>query len=127
MLKSVTIWRSSFRLMSVIRTEDHGNVKYIYLDSPKTLNALSCKMMAALKNEVESISQQHRCIIIKSSSKHFSAGHDLKEIKFEKKSDSKASIVFGLCSELMKAIRETSVPVIAQVNGAAYAAGMVFK
>jgi enoyl-CoA hydratase/carnithine racemase len=62
-----------------------------------------------------------RIIVLKANGNVFSAGHDLDEMS---KNNSKFHTeLFSTCSAVMRAIRLSSVPVIAQVAGPAVAAG----
>ncbi|XP_045477297.1 enoyl-CoA hydratase domain-containing protein 3, mitochondrial isoform X2 [Harmonia axyridis] len=63
-----------------------------------------------------------RVIVIGSEGKVFSAGHNLKELSSENEIDTHKK-VFNLAFELMNAIIDSPVPVIAKVNGVAAAAG----
>ena len=62
-----------------------------------------------------------KCVILRATGPAFSAGHDLREvIEF---SDDERRSLFASCTQAMQTIRNLSLPVIAQVQGIATAAG----
>ena len=99
-------------------------ISRIKLSEPSTYNALSSKTLESLINIFKNLNNENetKVIIIEGSGKGFSAGHDLKEIRFLK-SKSKYDKLFNLCSKLMLEIIDGKKPVIAKVHGAAFAAG----
>ena len=96
----------------------------ITLNSPTNFNALSQKMMHELQLALQqaSLNDGLTCIIIKANGKAFCAGHDLKQMQANVNSDYYQEL-FQQCSQLMLSIVECPVPVIAQVQGVATAAG----
>ena len=68
-----------------------------------------------------------RVIIIAAAGKLFSAGHDLKEMTAHRTDADRGEAfferTFALCSRLMQSIVEHPLPVIAEVDGIATAAG----
>jgi enoyl-CoA hydratase/carnithine racemase len=62
-----------------------------------------------------------KCVILRAAGPVFSAGHDLREIIDA--SDAQRESLFELCSQTMLAVRGLSMPVIAEVQGLATAAG----
>ncbi|RWS24470.1 enoyl-CoA hydratase domain-containing protein 3-like protein [Leptotrombidium deliense] len=78
-------------------------------------------MLESLKQNLQD-SPSLRCIVIGSNDKVFSAGHDLKELTSKTGQDYHKT-VFDVCSQVMLAIRNMPVPVIAEVKGVAAAAG----
>ena len=99
-------------------------ISRIKLNDPTNYNALSSKNINTLINIFKSLNSDNKTkvIIIEGSGKGFSAGHDLKEIRFLK-NKSKYKKLFNSCSKLMLEIIEGRKPVIAKVHGAAFAAG----
>jgi enoyl-CoA hydratase/carnithine racemase len=63
-----------------------------------------------------------RCFVIKGEGKAFSAGHNLKEMTFNEGRKYHEEI-FKRCNSLMDVIVKSPLPVIAQVDGVAAAAG----
>uniref|UniRef100_A0A182NDH9 Enoyl-CoA hydratase domain-containing protein 3, mitochondrial n=1 Tax=Anopheles dirus TaxID=7168 RepID=A0A182NDH9_9DIPT len=94
------------------------------LDNEKTRNSLSLEMMNSIQAHI--VANQHqtelRCIILAAQGRVFSAGHNLKELTAEQGPD-RHKQVFHKCSELIDTIRKAPIPVIAQVDGLAAAAG----
>jgi enoyl-CoA hydratase/carnithine racemase len=94
------------------------------LNRPDKLNALSRRLLEALRDAFGDISndQSARCVIIRGSGRAFCAGHDLAEMRSMPPRDAQLDL-FSLCSTVMQAIVSCPVPVIAQVHGIATAAG----
>jgi enoyl-CoA hydratase/carnithine racemase len=95
----------------------------ITLDNPAKRNVLS---RAALRQLIDRLEEAEadapvRCVILAANGPVFSAGHDLREIIDA--SDAERESLFALCTQAMQTIRELSLPVIAQVQGLATAAG----
>ena len=107
----------------VVKSPING-IARIKLNEPNTYNALSLKTLESLINIFKNLNNENetKVIIIEGSGKGFSAGHDLKEVRFLKKK-SEYKKLFNLCSKLMLEIIEGRKPVIAKVHGAAFAAG----
>ncbi|KAJ7361909.1 Enoyl-CoA hydratase domain-containing protein 3, mitochondrial [Desmophyllum pertusum] len=105
-----------------ICTQENG-IRRIVLNNPKKRNALSLSMLNAIKsNLLHNVDCDLRVIILSANGGVFSSGHDLKELTEEEGTDYHTK-VFHHCSEVMKLVQDSSVPVIAQVNGLATAAG----
>ncbi|NWW74100.1 ECHD3 protein, partial [Climacteris rufus] len=101
-----------------------GGVRTIVLNNPRRRNALSLPMLQSLRRDLlhDAKSRELRVIVIAAEGPVFCSGHDLKELSSE--DDVKHhSQVFELCAEVMTLIQKLPVPVIAQVNGLATAAG----
>ena len=106
-----------------------NNILYITLNNPSSQNTLSLDVIKYF-NEIILNSENNdevKIIIIKSTGKIFSAGHNLKEINHHRNDDDKGLKFFteliNNCSELMLNIIHHSKPVIAEINGIATAAG----
>ena len=96
----------------------------IILDDSKTYNSLSLETINSLKAVFNFLDndKKSKVIIIEGGGKGFSAGHNLKEIKSLKNSNSYKKL-FTHCSNLMLQIINHKKPIIAKVHGAAFAAG----
>ena len=94
------------------------------LSRPGHANALSEAMLDALETALLQADQDPsvRVIIIAAEGKIFCAGHDLAEMR-QHEDNAYFETLFTRCSKLMLAIRHATKPVIAQVQGAAVAAG----
>ena len=110
--------------MSVIVKNLGSGIKKIIINDPKTYNSLSILTLNLLIKTFKKLDRDNltKVIILEGSGKGFSAGHNLKEVKYLK-IRSKYLKLFNLCSRLMLQIVEGRKPVIAKVHGAAYAAG----
>ena len=108
----------------LLRTQDARGVITLTLNRPQAFNALSEAMLAALQTELDAISKDGtaRLLIIKAAGRAFCAGHDLKEMRAAP-SQAYYEALFAQCGRMMMAIQRLPVPVIAQVQGIATAAG----
>ncbi|XP_011879506.1 PREDICTED: enoyl-CoA hydratase domain-containing protein 3, mitochondrial [Vollenhovia emeryi] len=107
-----------------VETTDRNGVRTIRLSDSSSRNSLSLEMLKVLVREIkrDEDNKDLRSIVLMSEpGKVFSAGHNLKEL-----TAANAKLhrdVFEVCSELMRAISQSPVPVIAAVDGLAAAAG----
>ncbi|CAM5085878.1 unnamed protein product [Eretmochelys imbricata] len=111
-------------LEKLTSTRQLDGIRHIMLNNPKKRNALSLSMLKCLRDDIlhDIKSKALRVIIISAEGPVFSAGHDLKELSSDW--DMKHHIeVFDTCAEVMTLLQKLPVPVIAQVNGLATAAG----
>ena len=103
---------------------DSGAVATLTLNRPDKGNALSEAMLAALGERIAEVSADPaiRVVILAANGKIFCAGHDLREMRGH---DDRAYFedLFDRCTRVMEAIRTSPKPFIAQVHGAAVAAG----
>ena len=101
----------------------------ITLNNPSQQNTLSLQFINDLKQIIENAdsSDEVKVIVLSSSGKVFSAGHNLKEIKSHRQDKDQGlhffTTLINSCSELMLKIINNSKPVIAEVNGIATASG----
>jgi len=103
---------------------DARGVITLTLDRAQAFNALSESMLAALQAAMERVAADDsaRVVVIAAEGKAFCAGHDLKEMRAEPSLDYYQRL-FAQCSRFMLAMQQLPVPVIAQVQGIATAAG----
>jgi enoyl-CoA hydratase/carnithine racemase len=108
----------------LLRSQDARGVITLTLNRPQAFNALSEAMLAALQTELDAIAQDEtaRLLVIQAAGKAFCAGHDLKEMRAAP-SQGYYEALFAQCGRMMLAIQRLPVPVIAQVQGIATAAG----
>ena len=101
-----------------------GGVARLMLDRPAQLNALSEELLLRLHEELGRLSEDDglRAVVLSGNGRAFCAGHDLKEMLAADDIDAHRAL-FQLCSQVMQAIVELPVPVIAKVHGVATAAG----
>jgi enoyl-CoA hydratase/carnithine racemase len=103
---------------------DARGVHTLTLNRPAAFNALSEALLAALRAELARIARDERArvVVLTATGKAFCAGHDLKEMRREPSLDYYQDL-FRQCGEVMLAIQQLPVPVIARVQGMATAAG----
>ncbi len=108
----------------LLRTQDARGVISLTLNRPQAFNALSEAMLMALQTELDTIAQDNsaRLLIIKAAGRAFCAGHLLKEMRAAP-SQAYYEALFAQCGRMMLAIQRLPVPVVAQVQGIATAAG----
>lgn len=108
----------------VLRETDARGVVRLTLNRPNAFNSLSEGMLAALQAEFEAVANDEsaRVVVLAAAGKAFCAGHDLKEMRAEPSLDYYQAL-FAQCTQVMLAIQQLPVPVIARVHGIATAAG----
>jgi enoyl-CoA hydratase/carnithine racemase len=109
---------------SLVLSEIEAGVVRLTLNRPAQYNLLSSSMIAALHEEFNHLatSDDIRVVILAASGRAFCAGHDLAEIRRDN-ADASLRALFDRCSAMMLAIDALPMPVIAQVQGIATAAG----
>ncbi len=110
----------SFRYLSVqVRDE----IAVLTMNRPEKRNALSLELMRELTDSLDRIgkSGDARAVILAAAGPVFSSGHDLSEMVGRGVDEYRR--IFDACTELMQKIQGIPQPVIAQVQGAATAAG----
>ncbi|WP_272004252.1 enoyl-CoA hydratase [Roseovarius sp. ZX-A-9] len=115
--------------MAILERTDKDGVAHLRMNAPERLNALSDAMLAALRAELETLSNQPqiRAVILSGAGKAFCAGHDLKEMTAGRQAEDGGKAyfkdLFQRCTAVMLAIRALPQPVIAAPHGIATAAG----
>jgi enoyl-CoA hydratase/carnithine racemase len=101
-----------------------GGIAFLTLNRPRAFNALSSALLDALHAAMDEIvaNASVRVIVIAGAGKAFCAGHDLKEMQAAQDA-AFVQRLFARCSAFMLKIADAPVPVIAEVNGMATAAG----
>jgi enoyl-CoA hydratase/carnithine racemase len=109
--------------MPNLLTSTDGPVATITLNRPERRNPLSLEVMQEMIAALEGLAADPnvRAVILASTGKVFSAGHDLSEMSGRTVADYRR--IFDVCTELMLKIQAIPQPVIAQVQGIATAAG----
>jgi 2-(1,2-epoxy-1,2-dihydrophenyl)acetyl-CoA isomerase len=111
--------------MKSIRVKKEGSVAEIRLDRPKSLNAFNIELATELGTALQQVAKDSsiRAVILRGEGRAFSAGGDLKMFYEElPKPDRAFKKISGLLHGAVKTIRAMPKPVIAGVNGPAYAA-----
>jgi len=103
---------------------DARGIVTLTLNRPQACNALSEAMLTALQAALDRVAGDPaaRVVVIRAEGRAFCAGHDLKEMRAEPSGDYYAEL-FAQCGRVMLSIQHLPVPVIAQVQGIATAAG----
>ena len=109
--------------MPDLLTSIDGQLGIVTLNRPDRRNALSLELMRQLIAALDQLASDSnvRAIILASTGKAFSSGHDLSEMTGRTVTDYRR--IFDVCAELMSKIQSIPQPVIAQVQGIATAAG----
>jgi len=107
----------------LVTFEDHGDVGYVTLDNPERRNVLSRRALGQLIEQLARAESDGivKCVILRSTGPVFSSGHDLREVIDS--TDAERQSLFALCTQAMQTVRGLTLPVIAQVQGLATAAG----
>jgi enoyl-CoA hydratase/carnithine racemase len=112
----------------ILRTDDDG-ICVLTLNAPKSINALSEAMLAAMSEMLDDIAADRsvKAVILRSGGKHFCAGHNLKEMTARRNDEDGGfryfQDLFAKCSAMMLRVVRLPQPVIAEVTGIATAAG----
>ena len=109
------------KLMRRVRVVHRAGVATLTLAHPAKRNALSTRMMLELTSALHEHAHGARAVVLRAEGSCFSAGHDLAEITTaaslpDAEARAALSNIFETCGELMRAIREAPVPVIACVE-----------
>jgi len=113
----------------LILRSDKDGIAVLTLNAPKSINALSEAMLAALSDILDDIAEDRsvKVVILRSGEKHFCAGHNLKEMTARREDDDGGfqyfQDLFATCSAMMLRVVRLPQPVIAEVTGIATAAG----
>lgn len=101
-------------------------VGVLTLDRPEALNALNTQMMGELRNVFQDLyvhPERARCLVLTGAgNRGFCTGADLKERRGMSDDDWRRQ--HAVLEQMMRAMMESPVPVLAAVNGAAYAGGL---
>lgn len=107
-----------------LNVDKRDRVAWLTLNRPKQYNALSSALLDALHAAFDDIAHDPsiRVAVIAANGHAFCAGHDLKEMQNATDANFAAQL-FQRCSAMMLKIAKLPVPVIAEVQGMATAAG----
>lgn len=117
------------QIHDLILRDDTDGVAVLTLNAPRSINALSEAMLAALSETFDRIAEDRgvKVVILRSGGKHFCAGHNLKEMT-ARRADADGGFqyfqdLFASCSAMMLRVVRLPQPIIAEVKGIATAAG----
>ncbi len=104
--------------------KDDRGVLTLTLNRPTAFNALSEELLDALQQMFAQIAEDAsvRVVVLQAAGKAFCAGHDLKQMRADPSLEYYQKL-FHQCSDMMLALQQLPVPVIAKVQGMATAAG----
>jgi enoyl-CoA hydratase/carnithine racemase len=107
----------------LLEAREHGVLR-LTMNRPQARNALSVALMDALLDAFGRADKdpQTRVVVISGAGPAFCAGHDLREMREDRRRETYERL-FAQCSELMLAIVRLPKPVIAEAHGVATAAG----
>lgn len=119
--------RQRFEQIAVGRIDD-GAIATVTMQRPERRNALSLEMMCELTHAFRALGEDTtvHSVILRGQGPAFSAGHDLQELQCTAGSRQDAlrfQEIFDACVDLMQTVQAVPIPVIAQVEGVATAAG----
>jgi len=108
----------------VLLRADAEGIATLTLNRPDQRNALSIGLMTALEQSLDAIARDAsvKIVILAAAGTAFSAGHDLREVRADRRREAYEAL-FAQCSRLMLKIVRLPKPVIARVQGVATAAG----
>ncbi|MGH2784589.1 MAG: enoyl-CoA hydratase/isomerase family protein [Actinomycetota bacterium] len=108
--------------MSDLVLVDRGPVAVVTLNRPERRNALSAPMLQAIFEALEALaaSDDARCILLRGEGKHFCAGADFSDVAEGAATGARYGAGF---EQMLRAIEEHPLPVVAAVQGAALGAG----
>lgn len=106
-----------------VRTLIDAPVGRVVLAAPERRNALSASVLDGIAAAAAELAEDAavRAIVVEALGPVFSSGHDLRELLSGESTDHEA--VFAACRRTMEGLRRLPVPVLAQVDGLATAAG----
>lgn len=116
-------------MTDILLQERQAGIVRLTLNDPKTRNSLSEAMMAALVLALDDLRRDDtaRVIVIAADGPAFCSGHNLKEITAHRQDADRGAAYFTKlmtqCATLMQAIVHHPLPVIAEIQAVASAAG----
>ena len=119
----------STMINEILLQERSDGILAVTMNNPEQLNALSESMIDALQEALDEAAETPgvKCIILRGAGRAFCAGHDLKELTAARNGSDQGhayfKMIFDKCAAMMMSIIRLPQPVIAEVHGAAVAAG----
>ncbi|HJR19016.1 MAG TPA: enoyl-CoA hydratase/isomerase family protein [Actinomycetota bacterium] len=108
--------------MSDLVLVDRGPVAVVTLNRPERRNALNAAMLQAIFEALDSLSVdgEARCVLLRGEGKHFCAGADFSDVAEGAATGARYGAGF---EQMLRAIEDHPLPVVAAVQGAALGAG----
>ena len=108
--------------MSDLVLVDRGPVAVVTLNRPERRNALSAAMLQSIFDALDALAADDtaRCILIRGEGKHFCAGADFSDVAEGAATGARYGAGF---EQMLRAIEDHPLPVVAAVQGAALGAG----
>lgn len=112
-----------------VTLEVSDGIATLTMERPRSINALSEDMLAALQTQLDDIAGRRdiKVVILRGAGDHFCAGHNLKEMTARREDEDGGhnyfNSLFATCAKMMMSIVHLPQPVIAEVTGIATAAG----
>jgi len=107
--------------MTELLSETEDGITTVTFNRPDAMNAFTPSLLESLVEALKAAAKNSRVIILKGAGKAFSAGVDLKVLQQATLKNGRVGGVFdGPAEEAAAAVRQASVPVIAQVHGACF-------
>jgi enoyl-CoA hydratase/carnithine racemase len=113
----------------ILLNDGKSPIRTLTLNRPEARNALSLDLLRELEGALQAANDEGsvRAVIISANGPAFSAGHDLREMtELRNETDGGRAAfqaIFDACASLMATIMTCPIPVIAQIQGMASAAG----
>jgi len=108
----------------LLHARDSRGVHSLVLSRPAAFNVLGEDLLVAMQAALDAVAcdESARVVVLSAQGRAFCAGHDLKEMRAQPELAYYQKL-FAQCSRMMMSIQNLPVPVIAQVQGLATAAG----
>jgi 2-(1,2-epoxy-1,2-dihydrophenyl)acetyl-CoA isomerase len=108
---------------SVTLTAD-GRIAILALNQPETVNALSGAMMAGLNAALDAVEAGNfRALVLTGNGRGFCSGADMNELP-ARRSEGAGKVLEQLFHPLFRRLRDSDMPIVTAVNGAAVGIGM---
>ncbi len=108
----------------ILLSQRRDAVLHLTLNRPSAFNSLSRELLGLLEDEIARLEtdKEIRVLVLSGNGKAFCAGHDLKEMGADRRYEP-VKALFSHCSRVMVGLTRLPQPVIAKVDGLAFAAG----
>jgi 2-(1,2-epoxy-1,2-dihydrophenyl)acetyl-CoA isomerase len=111
-------------LQQAVKLEREGDVAIIRLNEPETMNALSSSVVELLMRALDEAFADARSIVITGEGRAFCSGANLRtEVNFDTQDYDAGAELDRLFNPLMLKLRDSPLPILTAVNGAAAGLG----